>query len=85
MLALTRRIDEEIIISCGGEVITLKLLSVKNNRAILGFDSNKKIAVWRKELTDEFGRILPVVDCEQRQQTDARSEVWDSPTRERAS
>ena len=49
MLALSRRIDETIVIDGGIEV---KVLKIRGNRVQLGIEAPRQVGIRRKELPD---------------------------------
>lgn len=51
MLVLGRNPDQDIVLFVKGEVVaTVKLLSIRGNKAILGFEADADVRIMRKEL-----------------------------------
>lgn len=54
MLVLDRKVEQEILIQVPGrEPIVMKVLSVGEKRAKLGFDADDDIKIFRKELVED--------------------------------
>jgi len=57
MLILTRRINEEIVITTAtGEKISILLMSIKGNQARMGVDAPRTMTVHRREVQDRIDR-----------------------------
>lgn len=50
MLVLTRKSEEDIVISANGDVIVIRILEVKGGKASIGVQADKKWQIVRKEL-----------------------------------
>lgn len=68
MLVLTRKIGERIIVSVGGETVSIELLGAARNRARVGVDANSAVVVHRQEVWNRIAaegavafQVLPVV------------------------
>ena len=55
MLALTRRIDEVIMI---GEEISIRVLSIHGNQVRLGIEAPKSVPIHRREVFERIQREL---------------------------
>lgn len=53
MLVLTRKSEEDIVISANGDVIVIRILEVKGGKASIGVQADKKWQIVRKELLTE--------------------------------
>lgn len=51
MLILSRKLNEEIIIS---DNIAIKILAIENDKVKIGIDAPKSVKVYRKEIIDDI-------------------------------
>lgn len=54
MLVLTRKVGERIVVSLGGETVTIELLKVGGNRARVGVHAPTSVVVHRNEVWDRM-------------------------------
>jgi len=54
MLVLSRKLNEEIVIS---EDITIKIVGIENDKVKIGISAPKDIKVYRKELIDDIKSV----------------------------
>lgn len=54
MLVLTRTIGERIVVSLGGETVTIELLKIAGNRVRVGVSAPMSVAVHRDEVWDRM-------------------------------
>ena len=59
MLVLSRKKDEQIIISLGSMRVTVKVVDVRGDRVRLGIDAPESVAVHRQEVFDALGQWQP--------------------------
>lgn len=52
MLVLSRKRDEQIVITIGGAEVVLTVVSILGNRVQLGIDAPQNVIVHRKEVYD---------------------------------
>jgi len=51
MLAFTRKINDEVTLTYGGKVIgTFKIISVRGDKAVIGFNMPKEVGIYRTEI-----------------------------------
>lgn len=53
MLVLSRRVGEEgseIVIGCGAETVTVKVIEIRGDKVRLGITADKSVAVHRREV-----------------------------------
>jgi len=60
MLVLTRRVSERIVISLGGETVTIELLKIAGSRARVGVQAPTSVVVHRHEVWD---RMALAAEC----------------------
>lgn len=57
MLVLTRKHDEEIVISLGGgKTIEISVVGIRNSKVRLGFTAPREIAIHRREIYEAIRR-----------------------------
>ena len=54
MLVLARKVSERIVVSLGGETVTIEILKIAGNRVRVGVDAPASVAVHRHEVWDRM-------------------------------
>lgn len=54
MLVLSRFVGEDVIIKCGGQRITVRLVNSRNGKARIGFEADESVTIHRQEVQDEI-------------------------------
>ena len=52
MLILGRKVEEEILIKTGNEIIRIKVTKIHHGQAFLGFDAPDHVFIIREEVDD---------------------------------
>ena len=50
MLVLTRKLGQQVVMSLGGEMVTVGILKIAGGRVRVGIDAPSQIAVRRREI-----------------------------------
>ncbi len=56
MLVLSRKTDEEIVITVNGTTLSLKVVEIRGDKVRIGFDAPKDVSIWRKEVAEAIER-----------------------------
>jgi carbon storage regulator len=59
MLVLSRKKDEQIVITLGSEHVWVKVVEVRGDRVRLGIEAPDKVSVHRQEVFDALGQWQP--------------------------
>ncbi len=49
-LVLERRNHEELVLFCGDEEITVRVMAIKGDKIRLGTKASRNVTIWRREL-----------------------------------
>jgi carbon storage regulator len=56
MLVLSRKKDEQIVITLGSQLVTIKVVDVRGDRVRLGVDAPASVSVHRQEIHDAIAQ-----------------------------
>lgn len=56
MLVLSRKKDEQIVITLGSQLVTVKIVDVRGDRVRLGIDAPANVAVHRQEVFEALNQ-----------------------------
>lgn len=59
MLVLTRRLDQEIFLTVGGERVVIAVLKIDRGQVRLGFDASRSVVITRSELAEREAEETP--------------------------
>lgn len=57
MLVLTRRVDEQIVITAGADTIVITVTEIEGGKVKLGFEAPHWVKINRREIQDALPRL----------------------------